>query len=191
MPNVIISDTSCLVLLNKIEELNLLHRLYGTVSITKEVATEYGKALPEWIQLKSSSDEAYKKILRASVDEGEASAIALALENSDALLILDDLKARKYAEKLGLKIIGTIGVLIDAKRSGYLSSIKPSLKKIRHTNFRLTVELEKLALQKAGETGIHRNSTRLKKLSHFSNRSRNSFFFVDDTSSSWLFFIVT
>jgi len=151
MPNVIISDTSCLVLLNKIEELNLLHRLYGTVSITKEVATEYGKALPEWIQLKSSSDEAYKKILRASVDEGEASAIALALENSDALLILDDLKARKYAEKLGLKIIGTIGVLIDAKRSGYLSSIKPSLKKIRHTNFRLTVELEKLALQKAGE----------------------------------------
>jgi len=128
-----------------------LHRLYGTVNITKEVATEYGKALPEWIQLKSSRDEAYKKILRASVDEGEASAIALALENSDALLILDDLKARKYAEKLGLKIIGTIGVLIDAKRSGYLSSIKPSLKKIRHTNFRLTVELEKLALQKAGE----------------------------------------
>lgn len=49
------------------------------------------------------------------MDKGEASAIALAIELDDCLLIIDDLKGRKFANQIGLTIIGTIGVIVDAK----------------------------------------------------------------------------
>lgn len=62
--------------------------------------------------------------------KGEASAIALAVELKDCLLIVDDLKARKMAEKLNIKFTGTIGVIIDAKEAGHISFIKPILEKI-------------------------------------------------------------
>jgi len=52
--SVIIADTSCLILLDKIEELELLQKLYGTVFITPVISNEFGKSLPNWILLKWS-----------------------------------------------------------------------------------------------------------------------------------------
>lgn len=69
----------------------------------------------------------------------------------ESVIILDDYKARKIAENLRLEIIGTIGVIIKAKKLGKIESIKPYLNKIRQTNFRISPELEKLALEAAGE----------------------------------------
>ena len=69
------------------------------------------------------------------IDKGEASAIALAIELSDSVVILDDYKARKFAESLGIQIIGTIGIIIKSKRQGVIESIKPFLQKIRQTDF--------------------------------------------------------
>ena len=77
------------------------------------------------------------------IDKGEASAIALAIELSDSVVILDDYKARKLAESLGIQIIGTIGIIIKAKRQGVIESIKPFLQKIRQTDFRISEEIEK------------------------------------------------
>ena len=85
------------------------------------------------------------------LDKGESSAIALALETPDCTIILDDYKARKIADQLGLHITGTIGVIVKAKLNGLIPSIKPLLSKIRTTDFRLTIELELLALKEAGE----------------------------------------
>ncbi len=85
------------------------------------------------------------------IDKGEASAIALALEITDSILIIDDYKARRVAEKLGLTITGTIGVIVKAKLQGIIPSIKPYLDKIKATNFRLTVDIESRALKEAGE----------------------------------------
>ena len=85
------------------------------------------------------------------IDRGEASAIALALENPYFTLILDDYKARRVAERLGLEITGTVGVIVKAKLRGIIPTIKPFLNRIRKTNFRLTDELEMLALKEAGE----------------------------------------
>jgi len=85
------------------------------------------------------------------IDKGESSAIALALEIPESTLILDDYKARKIAEKLGLNITGTIGVIIKAKLKGIIPSIKPVLMKIKQTNFRISIELELSALKEAGE----------------------------------------
>jgi len=85
------------------------------------------------------------------IDKGEASAIALAIEFSDSVVILDDYKARKLAESLGIQIIGTIGIIIKAKRGGVIESIKPFLQKMRQTDFRISEEIEKRALEESGE----------------------------------------
>jgi len=85
------------------------------------------------------------------IDKGEASAIALALETSENIIILDDWKARKLAERLGLSVTGTLGVIIKAKNNGIIPTIKPYLDKIRETNFRISEELEQIALKEANE----------------------------------------
>jgi predicted nucleic acid-binding protein len=151
MQKVIISYTSCLILLDNIDELDLLHKLYGAIVTTNEVKLEFGKELPIWIEIKEAEDKNYQSIIENTVDKGEASTIALAIENDDCLLIIDDLKGRKFAQQLGLHIIGTMGVIVDAKLSGIISSIKPLIHKIRNTNFRVTQEIEKIMLAKAGE----------------------------------------
>lgn len=151
MRKTIISDTSCFILLSNIGEMELLEQLYGQVITTLEVAIEFGELLPDWVEIIAPTDKTQQRQLELQVDKGEASAIALALETPDCTLILDDWKARRTAEKLGLDITGTIGVIIKAKNQGIISSIKPFLTKIKTTNFRLTEDLEQAALQEAGE----------------------------------------
>lgn len=151
MLKVIISDTSCLILLDNIGELDLLHKLYGTIITTTEVKLEFGKELPIWFEIIEPKNKNYQSLLENTVDKGEASTIALAVEYDDCLLIIDDLKGRKFALQLGLHIIGTMGVIVDPKLSGIINSIKPFIQKIRNTNFRITEEIEKIMLAKAGE----------------------------------------
>ena len=151
MQKVIISDTSCLILLDKIGELNLLNKLFGQITVTQEIANEFKKELPDWFNIEEPTNKTYQKILEASLDKGEASAIAFAIEQTDCLLIIDDYKGREYAEQLGIKITGTLGVIIDAKLSGHIESVKPMLDKIKKTDFRLTAELERRTLEKSNE----------------------------------------
>ena len=151
MQKTILSDTSCLIIFDKIGELELLHRVFGEIVVTRDVANEYGLQLPEWISIQNPQNKNYQQILEASVDKGEASAIALAVELNDCLLIIDDLKGRNLAEQLGIKITGTFGVIIEAKLSGVINSVKPILAKIKTTDFRLSDDLEKKVLLKAQE----------------------------------------
>jgi predicted nucleic acid-binding protein len=151
MQKVIISDTSCLILLDKIGELDLLNKLFGQIVITQEIANEFRKELPDWFTIDGSTNKTYQKILEASLDKGEASAIAFAIEQTDCLLIIDDFKGRKYAEQLGIKITGTLGLIVDAKLTGHIQSVKPFLDRIKKTDFRLTVELERKTLEKSNE----------------------------------------
>jgi predicted nucleic acid-binding protein len=85
------------------------------------------------------------------IDKGESSAIALALETANSTVILDDYKARKIAERLGISYTGTIGVIVKAKLKGIIPSIKPLLQKIKQTDFRLSTDLELQALKEANE----------------------------------------
>ncbi|WP_026951932.1 DUF3368 domain-containing protein [Algoriphagus mannitolivorans] len=146
MEKIILSDTSCLILLEKIGELELLHSLFGTLTITPEISEEYKKPLPSWIQIESPKNKTYQLILEASLDKGESSAIALCLERKNPLLIIDDLKGRKLAGSLEINIIGSLGILILAKRKKIIFSIKPVLEKIKRTDFRISKELEKTVL---------------------------------------------
>lgn len=151
MPKVIVSDTSCLILLDKIGEIELLKIVFGEITVTTEIAVEFDNALPNWVRIEEVANKTYQRILEASLDKGEASALAYAIDQADCLLIIDDLKGRKYAEQLGIRITGTLGVLIEAKLRRHITSVKPILEKINNTNFRLTPALEKKVLEKANE----------------------------------------
>lgn len=151
MPKTIISDTSCLIVLTNIGQIDLLRITYGTVTTTFEVASEFGEPLPDWIELSSPVETSRQKLLERQLDRGEASAIALALETPGSTIILDDQKARRVAEKLGLEITGTLGVIVRAKLNGTIPSIRPLVTKIQETEFRLTQEVVNQAFQEAGE----------------------------------------
>ncbi|AWA31120.1 DUF3368 domain-containing protein [Flavobacterium magnum] len=151
MHKTIISDTSCFIILSKIGELDLLLKLYGQIVTTKDIAEEFGESLPNWVIIENAKDKYHQRILELQIDRGESSAIALALEIQNSTLILDDFKARKVAENLGLNFTGTIGIIVKAKLNGLIPSIKPLLEKIVETNFRLSPELQLQALREAEE----------------------------------------
>lgn len=151
MLKTIISDTSCFIILSKIEELDLLQKLYGQIITTSDIAEEFGEKLPDWVIIEKVTYKYSQQILEMQIDKGESSAIALALEIQDCTLILDDFKARKIAKNLGLTFTGTIGIIIKAKLNGIIPSIKPYLQKIKDTNFRITPEIELQALKEAKE----------------------------------------
>lgn len=151
MPEVVIADTSCLIVLTKIGELEVLRRLYGTVLTTAVVAAEFGKPLPEWVRLENAQDTQRQRELAIRIDAGESSAIALALEKSDSTVILDDYKARQVASRLGVRLTGTLGVLVRATKAGIIPMLRPVLNRIRETDFRFSSELEAQALQAVGK----------------------------------------
>ncbi len=151
MDKIILSDTSCLILLDKIGELELLRKLFSAVIITPEIAEEYNQPLPDWIKTEASENKSYQAILSISLDKGESSAIALCLEKSNPLLIIDDLKGRRFAQNLGIKVAGTLGVFVLAKRKNLIPSIIPLLGKIKKTDFRFSKSLEQTVLSLCNE----------------------------------------
>lgn len=90
MPKIIISDTSCLIILSKIKELELLHKVYGIITTTSDVANEYGEPLPYWITISELKDKSKQQLLELHLDKGESSAIAL--ETPESTIVLDDYK---------------------------------------------------------------------------------------------------
>jgi predicted nucleic acid-binding protein len=151
MPKTIISDTSCFIILTNIGELELLHKVYGEIITSIDIATEYGESLPDWVVIRTVTDTYKQQLLELQIDKGESSAIALALEIPNSTVILDDYKARKIASRLGITYTGTIGVIIKAKLNGIIPTIKPILEKIKQTDFRLSIEIEIQALKEANE----------------------------------------
>ncbi len=151
MPKTIISNTSCFIILTNIGELGILHKLYGQIITTPDIAAQYGETLPQWIEIIAVTDKHRQQLLEMQIDKGESSAIVLALKTPGSTLILDDYQARKIAQQLGLNFTGTIGVIIKAKLKGLIPSIKPILEKIKQTDFSLSADIELQALKAANE----------------------------------------
>ncbi|MCL2764573.1 MAG: DUF3368 domain-containing protein [Treponema sp.] len=135
--SIIISDTSCLIALTNINLLDILRQLYNKVLITPEVANEYGESLPEWINIKPADDTRKIIAFNRYIDLGESSAIVLAMELNKAVLIIDDKEARQFALNLGLKITGTLGVLIRAYKQGLITDILTVISHLKEAGFRL------------------------------------------------------
>lgn len=136
--SIVIADTSCLIVLTHIDSLHILNHLYKNIYITPEIVQEFGEDIPEFIKVIESKQENVKEVLSLNLDVGESSAIALALTINDALLILDDLKARKQALKLGLKITGTLAIIVKASELGLIINLNESLLILKNKGFRIS-----------------------------------------------------
>lgn len=158
----VISNSSPIIHLAKIERLGLLKEYFQIITIPKAVYTECiseGKDREEvqlikdaeWIKMLQVKDQKFVKLLRSSIDDGEAEAIALHLEISGDLILLDDFEAREKARLYGLKITGTVGILLRAKLDGKICSLKEDFDRLKVTGFRISDKLEKKLLKEANE----------------------------------------
>lgn len=147
--NLVITDTSCLILLNKIDELYLLRKLFQSIVITEEIADEFGLQLPVWVEIRKVKNKLFQNSLE--IDRGEASAITLSMETGNSLLILDDKKGRRTANKLNLNYTGSLGIILKAKREGIIPSVRSVLDKVQTTNFRYAEKVFKEILSLASE----------------------------------------
>lgn len=133
---IIVSDTSAISNLAIVGHLDLLRQLYSSVIIPTAVYQELldSQAVEvlviqtlDWIETRSVSDLNFLKTLKLNLDEGEAEAIALAVELKADRLVIDERRGRNIAMQAGLEVIGLLGILLAAKRRGFVPLVKPIL----------------------------------------------------------------
>ena len=158
----VVCNSSPLIHLAKVGKLELLRDYCTEISIPEAVYRECvvdGKDREDakrienasWIRVVGIKNIDLKKALNTVLDDGESEAIVLALQESADLIILDDYEARELARTYGLKITGTIGLLIKARHEGDISSIGEMLKKLRMTGFWLSDDLYTKIRRDGGE----------------------------------------
>ncbi|MCB9088171.1 MAG: DUF3368 domain-containing protein [Calditrichae bacterium] len=150
MSKCIISDSTCLIALDRIGQLTLLKQLFEQIYVPTAVHREFGKKV-NWIKVTSVHNPIAIKTLMIQIDAGESEVIALALEMQDCVAILDDKKARRIAQDIGLKITGTVGLLLKAKKDGLIDKIKPLLNQLNDAGFHVGERLYQNALRLANE----------------------------------------
>lgn len=139
---VVIADASCLILLTNIDKLDLLASLYGDIWITDAVQLEYRLPLPPFISIHNPTDVEQLNSLLRSLDPGEASSIALALENPGCRIIIDEKKGRRIALSMGLNLTGTLGVLTEAAKRDLLVVDHQLARALEAHGFRLSTDLK-------------------------------------------------
>lgn len=154
----IVSNTGPLIALASIGYFDLLHKLFGEVYIPPAVRAEVldkntldaleGAA---WVTVLPVADRIAVQLLRDELDAGESEAIILAREADADLLLLDERAARRKAKILNLSMIGTLGILLMAKREGLIASLKPLLDELLHVGFRMSDELYQQVCETADE----------------------------------------
>lgn len=159
----VVSNASPLINLARIGKLDLLRELYGEITIPeavwKEVVIE-GNSQPgaeevktaAWIKRQIAANRQLVQALRQELDAGEAEAIVLALESEAVLLLMDERLGRESASHLGLRCIGLVGVVVEAKHLGLLPAVKQNLDALRQSaGFRVSEALYTRVLRDEGE----------------------------------------
>lgn len=143
---IVISNSSALISLLGVEKLDILGKLFETVMIPEAVYNEvFNKKVSnldlkktKFLQIEKVTDRKMVKLLKMQLGYGESEVIALALEKGIDRVIIDDKQARKVADKLGLKVIGTLGILILAKEKQVIKEVRPLvLSMMEKINFRI------------------------------------------------------
>ena len=129
---IVVSDASPLIALARIDRLELLREMFGTLLLPDSVWHEITNAGMEragaafivradWIERRSVSNSSLVARLRRDLGAGESEAIALAQESHADVLLIDERLARVAAQRLGLRVTGLVGVLIEARQRGLLT----------------------------------------------------------------------
>ncbi len=161
----VVSNASPICNLAIIGRLDLLRARFEKIWIPTAVEAELSRlshsdALLEikeayrlgWIAVRSTTDNATIRLLAASLDRGEAEAIALAVEMSADWIILDETDGRSAASRVGLSVTGILGILLGAKQRGEIALLKPELEALRtRAGFFVSPRLERNVLTIAGE----------------------------------------
>ena len=160
----IVTNSTPLIELSKIKQLNLLREVYGAILIPDEVYIEVvvdGTGKPgaaevkaaEWIRCQSVADKDQVRTLQSqrSLHLGECATIVLAEEVKAEQVILDDNAARQEAVARGLPVIGTVGVLLIAKTENIIPAVRPILDNLRAQGTRVSQDLYHQVIAKAGE----------------------------------------
>jgi len=161
-PDLVVSDSGPLITLASLGRLPLLEALFKVIAIPQAVYDEvvaHGSGEPgsaeiaaaAWVRTFRVQDELAVRLLRESLGAGESEAIALAQQLDAGYLLLDDALARRKAKHIGLRITGTLGILLMAKAAGLISAVRPVLDELRQTEFRMSERVHRDVLDKAGE----------------------------------------
>ncbi|RLE93430.1 MAG: DUF3368 domain-containing protein [Thermoprotei archaeon] len=157
----VVSNSSVLIHLTKISRLDLLYKLFKRVVIPLAVYRECtvdGKPGSEsikkasWINVLSIKNTALKQSLMYFLDEGESEVIVLALEINADLVLLDESEARRIAKNFGLNVTGTIGILLKAKKKGYIENLSKELNKLKASGFWIDNKLIEKILKETKES---------------------------------------
>ena len=156
----VVVNSTPLVAFSSIGRLDILRALFGEIMIPPAVREEFlsiekesrRKILREasWIRV-VELDHPNRTAVYTGLDEGEAQVLILAEEQSASLVLIDERKARRYAERLKLPLSGTLGVLLLAKEEHVISTVQPLLKAIQSAGLYLHDELVEQVLALAGE----------------------------------------
>jgi predicted nucleic acid-binding protein len=141
---IVVSNTSPLTNLAAIGQFDLLRRLYGQVHIAEGVWEKLnagGRRWPgcdevaaaDWIERRPVQNRSLVTALERDLDRGEAETIALALELEADVVLLDEREGRRLAQRLGLRVVGVVGILLDAKSNDAIRAVRPYLDGLRHT----------------------------------------------------------
>ncbi|MBD2073154.1 DUF3368 domain-containing protein [Phormidium sp. FACHB-592] len=163
---IVVSDTSAITNLAAIDQLRLLPLLYQQVIIPEAVYRELVDIAPSvpgsaevqaasWLEVKLLANREIVERLQseARLDPGESEAIALALELGADLLLIDERRGRAEADRLGIKITGLLGILIEAKRKRLIVAVKPLMDALIATSdFRVSSALYDQILNIVNET---------------------------------------
>lgn len=157
---VVVSNSTVIIAFSYLELLSILKQLYQEITIAQEVYHELEKAKGKpgsnidkeyWIKVKAIHDPRLKEYLSLNLDKGEAETIALAEEIKANLVLIDDFWGRKMAKRRGLKISGTLGILVTAKKNGFIKEVHPLLDKLIDFGFWMSEELYQNVLIEAEE----------------------------------------
>ncbi|MDI3520429.1 MAG: uncharacterized protein PWR04_417 [Anaerophaga sp.] len=156
----IVSNTTPIISLLKIDRLDLLQKLYAQIYIPSAVYEEieagktkgYYKDLSkiDWINIKEIQDKKAIKFF-LDLDAGEAEAIALATKINADLIILDEKLGRFHAKHADLKVTGTIGILVKAKAKGFIKKLKPLLDELTNKDVWISEKLKIEILKRVDE----------------------------------------
>jgi len=154
---ILIADSSALIALSIVNELEVLDKLFGQICIPRAV---YNEIIQE---NKKESEKLLKycadKVADIHTDSnfnitlglGESEAIMLYKEKNADFLLCDDKKARKFAQSFNIQVIGSLGILLKAKEKKYIEKILPSIELLRSSRIFIDDNTYKIVLEMAGE----------------------------------------
>jgi uncharacterized protein len=159
---IVVADAGPLIHLSLLGRIDLLPTIYGRILVPdlvyKEVQAGEGMAGASevkdasWIDVVQHEPEAdLFRSLQAQLDPGEAAALWLGTERQADWILSDDRQARLAAERLGLQVRGTLGVLAEAKRRGLVPELSSLLRQLKAEGVWLSERLIQAVLLECGE----------------------------------------